>query len=499
MAYNSRSIKVLGIGISLIASIFAFVNKFLPFRAQGDETRMVPDIRLILEQGHLVDRAYHAGIGYQIEFSLILKLIGKNYPAAQWLSPSLGAIFYIFIFIVSFSIWRRDIAQSNWWGFALTLPTLFIFAGLFNRFLLTSHKKFTMTIPILMVFIVFMIVYQETTAPRLFALLILLGIPMGIINNAWGMLFGAVVPASLIFYKKQREKGVMALAIFAIYNFSLGYYSDLFSIFPHTIRRILLKLILYIPIFDLDITTGPGKTTTGSERLSIAGKDTVHGVINEWKMIHIFDYSFPSIYLWGGGIAIVALLSFYTTIQIIQSWITKSSKHKFGYVVIGTNIGFIIWILMILSRSDIDSARRLIPIPGLINIIYLSIILSDYYHEEHSLKKPALTTIFIILLIFSVLATPRIAPNGNISPYDIYINKQEQSSIDFINSYGSSSIEQLGVANPQAEDAAIKQGIIKLGEKIRISRQQKLYDRNVIYTSGVKESYQVFYHGLSKA
>jgi hypothetical protein len=459
---------------------------YYPFRAQGDETWMVKDINTILANGQIVTTDYHAGIATQVNFSIILNLTGIPYsPGSQWISPTIGGVLYAIIILVIYSIWRHTTRSPVWWGFVMPIPAMYIFAGQFNRFFLTSHKQFMIFSTILMILMINRIISSSQIEPRFFIILLLFILSVSFMNNAWGLVYGIVVGVPLFvqwihtrttsYLSLQRGIGIIGISL--IINHTLQRFESVFS-------SVETSLVVFVS--SLTAEGGPSKQ----------GSETVGGVTSNWPVFQVFDYNIPTVYIWTSGIIIIAALSALTTLYILYLLMTSSCMNAFGYVAIGTNIGFFALVSIVLLQSDIDTARRIAPIPGLMTILYLSTILSEIDNKNTINKNIILKSLFVILLLSSVLTVPRMMADGKISPYDIYINEKEETAVEFIGERALVDGTSIQYPNTPSKNAAIKKSSINNVDrvwKIPVASTDKVPTNSIIYSSGVKTKYMIIY------
>ncbi|MFB9808950.1 hypothetical protein ACFFQF_29310 [Haladaptatus pallidirubidus] len=424
-----RESKILLVILAFVFTFSALISIILPYRATTDEARFLIDLHTLLNTGSLTDRfRYFNGSAHQLLITQLVILTGITPMETEFLSPIIGSIALSTILLIFFFIYREAVPNRPWWGFLTFSPAPFIFAGFINRLRETSHKAFTFTLIFLCLLIGF---YQfiDRTDPRLKALALTNLMVISLYNYIWAVVYGVVI--GVVFMVGSNRRRIIS---FLPVGFLTAYVvaDNLPTVWVH---KQYFKSIL-VGIFAIVLGFGVPTPSGGSK----AGG----GLLAGWPQITIGSISVSLWFVCVIGIGFIFTLTGLGCFHAIAYRLSHQDWDPIGQMLVVVNIVTGISAVFVLAAGDIATFKRLIVIPGLFGVLYTVVYFSQHGYRKHLTEhrcKILLSSIFVVLLISSVLALPRVLTDGSISPVDTYVEQDEISKIEWLSSYSEGCVK----------------------------------------------------------
>ena len=477
-----RSSKVLLSILSLTISYVMILSASFPFRASNDEFNPAVDIHRLLSEGSYRGVfTYSNGSAYQTGITSFLRIADFSYMDTSWLSPLIGAFVLMYTLLILLMIFRRVTGQQNWMAFVCVSPMIFVFPGYISRVRQTTHKAFTFSLVFLLLFTVLIYISSENSDWRSRLLVIIPSLALPFFNFMWALIYSSILLTPVIvigIYKyfsnsmnmQQSTSTTIALvSLSGIYMVAYNLPTVLFR--PVSFRRRLIGGL---------IVTSRTKEVTAGSNTEIHNVAT--GLINQWPMVTIGEFSFSIWFIYITGILFTSLITGICSIILLLQ-LKNHNVPIFGQQLLVVLPLFGILMIAFLISGDLSTFKRVIIVPGFLGMVYWSILLSrrnpSFYVPEPLLqrRKAFLALTMIVLIVSAGLAIPRITLDGNNKPLDKYAEQNQVSKVEWYFEYQSSCLQ-----THDPLDDALSGRIV--GD--RISTKAFSLSDDVIYSSGPK-------------
>ena len=414
----------------LIFSLITYLNHYFPYRATTDEPVKWYPVFELLNSDSIDQAFYAAGWYFQLLTGILFKMMRLAPEARQWLSPLIGTILLAIIFLILHKTFYL-FGDYPSWVHITSYFTFFIFAGVVNRIIETGHKKYTTFLLFLLIYLLIITLIKDDRRVR--GIAILIGCTIAMFNFTWGSFYAGlgvilgIVPIGLYTYtvdKNSKKK------LYHIFYISLSIF--LFS-------RILPKLLPSVRFHNKRVAGFASEILQPSSSV-VQTSSSGASRVDRWSELVVGNVTIHTWIIWSVGIFLLFLLSVFVVATILQKLITSREIRQWECVVISINLFFGIAILFLLIDRDLATIRRISFIVSSFNVIYFTQLLAKGTIGGFRFDRDkAMGTLIVLLIISSVLATPRAMPDDNLSlvetPLDNYVSEGELNKIHYLNSY----------------------------------------------------------------
>ncbi|WP_277552317.1 hypothetical protein [Halobaculum limi] len=298
---------------------------------------------------------------------------------------------------------------------------ILVFPGFVSRLLETSHKAITFTF----VFASLYLVIRLRDDRRFSILFLSLALCIGLTNYVWGIVYGSM------------------LVLFAV-----GYHR--YWIFDHIAVAVIPVSVavvapLYLPSISWNInsTVRITRAIRGLQTASPKGAGGT-GALQGWPIFSIGGISVNIWFVFVIGIMAISIISLFVGFLVLHRLrmpeVSNLDTGMFGMFLWSSAI-----LIALLAAGNLATLKRVIIIPSILSLLYLStrISIGSLYNGVSFTKRgqsQIFTVLAIILLISVPLASPRLAPHGDISPYNFYADEANVESIEWIAESSSSCL-----------------------------------------------------------
>lgn len=459
-----REWKVLVISACFYLIYSALLAIQLPIRATTDEMNPLIDIHHLFELGSKQGVfEYMNGSAYQTGMTAILRILGLSPTDTEVLSPIIGAIAMGAISLILWIMYRESAPNRPWWGAIAFLPVLVVIPGFVNRLRETSHKSFTFSLVFIGLLLAFWAV-QTRPDWRRYTLVLIVVSAISTFNYIWGLVYGILI-ASIYIFSGSRH---LTVSVFPpILSFLI----------PNNLPTVLVEKGYFVGI-TTTLLGSSGGVEGGEETGSSAG-----GLIGGWPLLDLGVFSISSWFIWASGVFFVAALTLGANLHAIASYIKLQSVNALGKLLLVVSIYSGVVTFVLLLAGDIATVKRMIILPGLLGVVYVSAQLATSTAISGSPQpfesinfSTALVVLAILLIIFAGVGLPRVMLDGHQKPIDVYATDNEVAQVDWMAEQGPGCLSGIGRIDNIL-------GAKTTGQSLRVVDSLDLRS-NVVYSSG---------------
>ncbi|QIO20865.1 hypothetical protein [Haloarcula sp. JP-L23] len=458
-----------------------------------DEVAPALDIHTLLDDGSIAGTlAYGNGGAYQTATTVVLRLSGEKYLFTEILSPVLGSFAVVLFIIICITIVRRSIQIVDWWDSLVFVPVFFVFGGFVLRPLQTSHKSYTFIYIFVLIYAVNRLLHDKKPDGRFYLLAVLTIIPLCLTNYIWGVIYGGVLTAPLLFSSKTIKKyghGAIVPAAASVFAIQLPLIRLGIGYFQRTIINPLFynednngsstpsrprsgdgsqSPLTETPVESTKTPGGPtdtpvestktpgGPTDTPNEsvdtfvrvetpRTGTISSDQLSALqmISEWPSVPGTGISAWFVYIF--GILVVAGLSAVAAVISVLK-LARRELDALGLQFLIVSIGLGVAGLALFVAGDYATLKRVIVVPGILGTLVWTVSLASETIPEPLVflnrhRRALLAGTFIVLLLSAALAVPRVTLDGRGSPYDDFAGESQVTKISWYDRYANECLQ----------------------------------------------------------
>lgn len=404
--HRPLTLKAVGISVSLALSYFMLRMAVTPDRMQRDEIYVGGDLLRVVETGHISEPAgYAAGQGYTAIVGVLLGVVGGEYPALEFLSPTVGVVGVAIMTLVAVALLRDLDSRAAPWA-AIGVPaTLFVFAGFTVRLAESSHKTFTFSLVFLGLLAAFRCYTTGGSGDRWRGLFVAFVATIAAFNYIWAVAYGGAAILAMFLSGLPRQKVLVIGAVPPVVAYGLPLHLPTGGINLQYLRSIL--------------TRAPGD---GGQVVGDVG-------ISAWEPITVAGATVSSWYLYTLGVVVVAVIGAAAGVHALARLHDDSPALARFYT--GVGVWFACLAGGLLAAGDLATFKRVIVIPGAIGVLYALHTLSVTPSLTPRRRRIALNVIVLILVVGAVLGVPRGVLDGDPAPYDYYAEESEKAKFEW--------------------------------------------------------------------
>lgn len=479
------------------------------YRIRADERLFATDINAGLATGHVSD-FYLNGKGFQAITVAILRLTDLPYTATELLSPLIGGIVVGLILAMLLKLYDQATDDISWWEPLPVLLAVPALPGLVNRLRETSHKAYTYLLVLGLVYLAVQLL-RKRRDQRFLVVISLFVVALTMINWIWGVIYTGYVGATLVgsvALTTLLTLGTVLFASFLVAAMSPIADTNGFAFFERTIQI----------LFDgaRDPTDGgtsgdgsPNATATpeggsGSETSDpgnfnssgTSGDDSgevtekkrggaSHGIslIEAWRPIRVGPVTVSSWFVAWSSVLFAGLTTAIGNFVALVN-VRSNNLRPLSKLTLVTSGFFGLLVVLTVVGGSIATAKRLIVIPGMIGILYATLVLSESGEYGRPLpdlvarhRRELLFGFTAMLALTTIIGTYRMMLDGTVSPHDFYASANQVTKIQWMGTFDSGCLAGTGRG-----DAVLASEL--LGEHTSQWTDVNTNTGNVVYDSG---------------
>ncbi|WP_135664236.1 hypothetical protein [Halorhabdus rudnickae] len=349
------------------------------------------------------------------------------------------------------------------------MPAIFVFGGFIFRIRETSHKTFTFTFVFLGLYAIYRLL-EDDSDPRFAVVAGVALFAVSFTNFIWGVIYGGAIVAALFLSRRTGLRyGSLSLIplIGAVVATRLSTTRITIPYFENTILGPLQSLFSgaddgghkdsapeQTPTpteqqpTPTEQTPGGGQSADGPTvemldrpGLFQSGSRSALNNINDWPSVAGVSSWFIAV----AGIFVVAGLSAASLALAAVSFFRRRST-PLGKLFLAVSIALGSATVVLYVVGDFATLKRTIVVPGILGTLYWTWMLSqDRLPEELGVlshrRDTVLKVTFVVLLLGSILAVPRATLDEQLTPYDMYADRADQSKIEWAGEFGSDCVQ----------------------------------------------------------